>query len=76
MGGVAAHSRIRRDLECRINGTLYEKDGFLYYEDTVYGLSKFRNWVFGYGSSAVVLEPEELRESVIESLKRRMELYR
>ena len=64
--------KVRMDLECRTNGRLYEEDGFLYYEDTVYGISRFRRWLYGYGSSAVVLEPESLRNNIIESLKSRL----
>ena len=63
--------KVRRDLACRKKGQLYEKDGFLYYEDTVYGISKFRPWIYGFGSSAIVLEPVSLREHIIQSLKER-----
>lgn len=30
-------NKVKRDLACRTKGKLYEEDGFLYYEDTVYG---------------------------------------
>lgn len=63
--------KVRRDLACRTKCQLYEKDGFLYYEDTVYGISKFRPWIYGFGSSAIVLEPVSLREHIIQSLKER-----
>ena len=63
--------KVKRDLACRTKGQLYEKDGFLYYEDTVYGISKFRPWIYGFGSSAIVLEPQSLREHIIASLKER-----
>lgn len=63
--------KAKRDLVCRTKGQLYEKDGFLYYEDTVYGISKFRPWIYGFGSSAIVLEPKSLREHIIASLKER-----
>ena len=64
-------SKVRRDLACRTKGQLYEKDGFLYYEDTVYGISKFRPWIYSFGSSAIVLEPRSLREHIINSLRER-----
>lgn len=63
--------KVKRDLACRTKGQLYEKDGFLYYEDTVYGISKFRPWLYSFGSSAIVLEPKSLREHIIASLKER-----
>ena len=60
-------------MEYTTNGKLEEQDGFLYYEDIVYGISKLRTWIYGYGSSAVVIEPESLRLHIIDSLKRRLE---
>ncbi len=64
-------SKVKQELACRRKGQLYEKNGFLYYEDTVYGISKFRSWIYGFGSSAIVLEPKSLREHIIASLKER-----
>lgn len=61
-------NKVKKDLACRTKGQLYEKDGFLYYEDTVYGISKFRPWIYSFGSSAIVLEPKSLREHIIDSL--------
>ena len=63
--------KVKKDLSYRINGKLYEENGYLYYEDTVYGLSAFRNWIFGYGSSAIVLEPQKLRKEILDSLLKR-----
>ena len=63
--------KVKRDLACRTKGKLYEKDGYLYYEDTVYGISKFRPWIYGFGSSAIVQEPKSLRDHIIKSLKAR-----
>ncbi len=40
----------------------------LLYEDIVYGINSFRTWIYGYGSPAIVLDPKELREHIIESL--------
>lgn len=64
-------NKVKRDLECRTNGKLYEKDGYLYYEDVVYGIHKLRSWIYGFGSSTIVIEPQSLRESIIASLKER-----
>lgn len=65
-------NKVRRELAYRSNGKLYEDGEFLYYEDTVYGISKFRSWIYGYGSSAIVLEPQSLRQHIIDSLKARL----
>lgn len=67
--------KVRKDLSYRVNGRLYEENGYLYYEDTVYGLSAFRTWIYGYGSSAIVLAPTELRDEIIKSLKLRLEMF-
>ncbi len=64
-------TKVKKELANRTNGKLYEKDGFLYYEDFVYGISKLRSWLYGYSSSAVVLEPDELRQQILDSLKTR-----
>lgn len=68
-------NKVRKDLANRVNGKLYEENGYLYYEDTVYGISKFRSWLYSYGSSAIVLEPESLRRHIIDSLKERQRYY-
>ena len=67
--------RVKCDLTQRVNGRLYEKNGLLIYEDTVFGKNAFINWVYSYGSSAVVVEPEDLKTEIIESLKLRKDLY-
>ena len=51
-------------------------DGYYYlYEDDVLHISKLKSWVYSYGSSMVVIEPESLREEVIESYKKRKQYY-
>lgn len=63
--------KVKKELANRTNGKLYEKDGCLYYEDIVYGINKFRSWIYGFGRSAIVLEPRSLRKDIIRSLKER-----
>lgn len=65
-------TKVKKDLSCRTKSRLYEKNGFLYYEDIVYGKDKFRSWLYGYGSSAIVLEPVELQKEIIASLQQRL----
>lgn len=64
--------KVEKELSNRTNGKLYEKDGFKYYEDEVRGLSPFRTWVYSYGNSAVILEPQSLREQAINSYTERL----
>lgn len=67
--------KIRKNPAYRSYGKLYEKDGYFYYEDVVYGNSAFRTWLYGYGSSVIVLEPESLRQHSIDSLRERKESF-
>lgn len=69
------HEKVKKQLACRTNGKLTQKGDWLYYEDKVYGLSRFRSWIYGYGRAAVVLEPESLRKDIMDSLKKRVGYY-
>ncbi len=69
------HEKVKKQLACRTNGKLTQKGDWLYYEDKVYGLNRFRSWIYGCGRAAVVLEPESLRNDIINSLKKRIGYY-
>ena len=45
------------------------------YTDIVMGLSEFRTWLRSFGSSAMVLEPESLRDELVASARRMKEMY-
>ena len=70
--------KVRRELAYRTNGTLTEtesdvfgkKEKVLVYEDKVSGLKSFKTWVLGYGRSAFVHGPRELRDEIVEMLER------
>lgn len=67
--------KVKKELEFRTKKKLSESDEFLYYEDDVYGLSKFKDWILSYGWSAVVLEPQSLQEEIIASYQARKDYY-
>ena len=67
-------NRVRAELAGRTQGNLYENDGFLFYEDTVYGLDAFKEWILSFGSSAVVLKPKMLRNTIINEYKASIEM--
>lgn len=69
------HEKVKKQLACRTNGKLTQKGDWLYYEDKVYGLNRFRSWIYGYGRAAVVLEPESLRNDIMDSLNKRAGYY-
>lgn len=68
-------NKVRKDLACRTNGQIYEENDRLIYEDTVYGIVKFRSWVYGFGRAAIVLEPQSLREEIMQSLTEKIKYY-
>ena len=45
------------------------------YTDRILGESGFRRWLRGYGSSIVVLEPEELAEKMKKSARKQLKVY-
>ena len=73
---ASVFKKVKKELACRVNGSLYEKDDCLYYEDIVYGIEGFKNYIFSYGSSAIVLEPKHLQDDIIKSLKERENFYK
>lgn len=68
-------NKVRKYLAFRTKGRLEEKNGFLYYEDTVYGIDAFRSWIYSFGSAAIVEEPQSLRDQIIKSLEERLKDY-
>ena len=68
--------KVKADLKNRTNGQWTKKGSCLIFEDDVIGIGSFKNWLNGYGSSVLVLEPESLREEVIKSAQVRLEKYR
>lgn len=65
--------KVYHDLALKKDKKLYEKNGFLYYEDIVYGKNSFRSWIYSFKESAIVIEPLSLREEIIASLKERLD---
>lgn len=68
-------NKVHKNLAYRTKGILEEQDGYLYYEDTVYGIDAFRSWIYSFGSAAIVMEPASLREQIIKSLETRLAEY-
>ena len=85
--GFDIHSRVMRDLRRMHIGNVYsiedhmthiddETGNYYIYEDDVSNIGKLKSWVFSYGSSMVVVEPESVREQVIASYRKRSEYYK
>ena len=68
--------RVKNDLGSKVSDktfSYFEDKGYAIYEDEVIGVDNFLSWVYSYGSSMVVLEPRELVDRVINSIKERKE---
>ena len=69
--------KVKKEFANRDPSLLYEKDGFLYFESPeVYGGdggANFLRWIRGFGSSAIIIAPKELRNRMIESYQKRLE---
>lgn len=72
------HKKVRRDLKYRGQYKLTEKkegkESVLIYEDDIYGVDSFLNWIYSYGSSAIIKSPDALIAKAVESLKKRKTL--
>ncbi len=68
--------KVRKDLECRTNGSFTQEGDVLYFEDDVIGINSFKRWLYGYGSSVLVVEPKSLRDAIADSVRRRLEFYK
>jgi predicted DNA-binding transcriptional regulator YafY len=74
-GNVLA--RLRRETAHRDKARLTEEagGGSVIYTDEVSGRHELRVWVRSFGRSAEVLEPEQLRREVVESVERIVQRY-
>lgn len=67
--------KVKRDLERRIYKVIEDYEDCFIYSDEVVGINSFKQWLRSFGSSAIVIEPKELRDHMIESAKRALEYY-
>lgn len=74
-GNVLA--RVRRETSHRDSARFVPEPGggSVIYTDEVSGLNELRVWVRSFGSSAEVLEPDQLRREVLESVERIVRRY-
>lgn len=62
--------KVKQDVEQR-PGKIYVQNGYLIYEDIVYGKEKFKRWIMGFGSSAIVDRPVKLRNEILSCMRDR-----
>lgn len=68
--------KVRNDTALRHEtASLYQDNGFYYYEDDVIGLDELQRWIRGYGSSIIVLEPKELKDAILSRAHETLNLY-
>lgn len=68
--------KAERELKARgFTGFRREEDGSLLWEEEVEGYHDLKMWLRSFGSSAVVLEPPELRREMVENIRRLLAMY-
>lgn len=68
--------KVRREFARRgMEGLKELSGGVLEYHGPVYGVNNFARWVLSFGSSAVVLEPDWLREKMLKTARYWLEAY-
>ncbi|GAV22397.1 helix-turn-helix transcriptional regulator [Carboxydothermus pertinax] len=68
--------KAQRELKARgFRGLKFLEDGSLLWEDKVSGVRDLLFWLRSFGSSVEVIEPRELRQEMVENIKRLMEVY-
>ncbi|GKX67632.1 WYL domain-containing protein [Inconstantimicrobium mannanitabidum] len=68
--------KVKRDLQRRIYKTIDDYDDYFIYCDEVIGINSFKQWLRSFGSSAIVLEPKELRDEIIDAVKKALRYYK
>ncbi len=53
----------------------FNNNGSLYAEYEVTGLDEIKRWVLGFGNDVEVIEPDELREEIIEEISKLEKIY-
>ena len=72
------YESVRKDLAYRNPELTLSKpddDGYFYFEDSIYGLDAFDQWIRGYGSSALILKPEFLALQRMHSIVQTLDKY-
>ncbi|KLU65142.1 hypothetical protein DEAC_c31090 [Desulfosporosinus acididurans] len=54
-------SKVKKDVAHRVCQLTTEDNGDLLYEDTIIGRNEFLTWLLGFGATAEILEPADLR---------------
>ena len=54
---------------------LYQDGDCYYYEDDIIGFQGFQRWIRSYGTSIVVLEPESLKNEVVQQAHEVLKKY-
>lgn len=67
--------KVERDLHHKPDKTIQNFTSHIIYEDTVIGKNNFKKWLRTYGAAATVIEPESLKQEMIESIKKSLNQY-
>lgn len=68
-------SKLRKDVVHRSSDLTTLEDGSVLFQDDIIGVNEFITWVLGFGSAAEILEPVELRDLILERIRKTLGNY-
>lgn len=68
-------AKVRKDVAHRTSELTTLENGSVLFQDDIIGVNEFISWILGFGSAAEILEPVELRELILERVRKTLENY-
>lgn len=68
-------AKVRKDVAHRTSELRTLEDGSVLFQDDIIGVNEFISWILGFGSAAEILEPVQLRELILERVRKTLENY-
>lgn len=68
-------AKVKKDVAHRTSRLTIQNNGSLLFEDTIIGENEFIAWILGFGSTAEVLEPIEMRQAIRERIREALARY-
>lgn len=69
-------AKLRKDVAHRSSELTTLEDGSILLQDNIIGVNEFITWVLGFGSAAEIIEPVELRELILDRIRKTLGNYK
>ena len=73
---VNVEDKVKRDLEFRKHKRITDYKDYFIYEDEIIGINSFKSWLRSFGSSAILLSPEYIKNEMISSAEAALKQYK